>query len=814
MSKLGNFVTKNRFWIFFVIIIFIVLSFFGINATEVNYDLSKYLSNDTDTKHALEIMNDEFELNSDVKIMFKNISIEEANTIKIDLEKYDEVLLVSFNEEQNYLQKDGQSYALFNLTLYTSQFDIKSQQFVNNLEDYYSSLNYDFALGGSVVKTMAMNNKILNQIPIIMGVAIVIILGILLLTSSSWIEPLIFFIVLAVSILINVGTNFIFDTISYITNTVQAILQLALAMDYSIILLNNYNSFKNENFSAIESAKKALERSLIPIFSSALTTIAGLSALLFMSFTIGFDIGMVLSKGIIISMLCVFFLMPGLLIVFDKLLDKTKHKKISLGHSKISNFALKFKKIIIPTFVVLIAGGFILQTNNQYSFSYTKLEGEQKEIVDLFGDSNTIVALIPLAKTNEDYQKQIELKNYLENLKIENEPVLLSYTSLATSGAIDIYTPESLANLVDMDIETISKIFQLLDLDKNGVSAKMLVSKLSATIFSANNFKLSSDEILSYLNIDSSDVTYINYLNNVFNSMQVDKTTIKDLANYIISNDNYLKMIPENYQELILLIAQLLNNDKLINQIYDLNNQIDFAFKMFNGDNYSRILMSFNIKTEDKRATLLIENLKNKLNELYGEDNFLAGGSMTTYDISKSFNSDVLKVNLITIVAIFIIICLSFRSLMIPIILVFVIQGSIWISMSFSFISNEPIFFMAYLICLCIQMGATIDYGIIMCESYLYSRKSHSKNESIQIALKKSLPSILTSGSILVISGFIIGLISTELTISSIGLLLGRGTLVSILLVLFLLPSLLLSLDKLILKTTINYKDVLIKEYN
>ena len=365
-----------------------------------------------------------------------------------------------------------------------------------------------------------------------------------------------------------------------------------------------------------------------------------------------------------------------------------------------------------------------------------------------------------------------------------------------------------------MDIETISKIFQLLGLDKNGVSAKMLVSKLSATIFSANNFKLSSDEILSYLNIDSSDVTYINYLNNVFNSMQVDKTTIKDLANYMISNDNYLKMIPENYQELILLIAQLLNNDKLINQIYDLNSQIDFAFKVFNGDNYSRILMSFNIKTEDKRATLLIENLKNKLNELYGEDNFLAGGSMTTYDISKSFNSDVLKVNLITIVAIFIIICLSFRSLMIPIILVFVIQGSIWISMSFSFISNEPIFFMAYLICLCIQMGATIDYGIIMCESYLYSRKSHSKNESIQIALKKSLPSILTSGSILVISGFIIGLISTELTISSIGLLLGRGTLVSILLVLFLLPSLLLSLDKLILKTTINYKDVLIKEYN
>ena len=134
--------------------------------------------------------------------------------------------------------------------------------------------------------------------------------------------------------------------------------------------------------------------------------------------------------------------------------------------------------------------------------------------------------------------------------------------------------------------------------------------------------------------------------------------------------------------------------------------------------------------------------------------------------------------------------------------------------MSFSFVSNEPIFFMAYLICLCIQMGATIDYGIIMCESYLYSRKSHSKKESIQIALKKSLPSILTSGSILVVSGFIIGLISTELTISSIGLLLGRGTLVSILLVLFLLPSLLLSLDKLILKTTINYKDVLIKEYN
>lgn len=790
MQRIATWIVKRRYLIFGIFTLLFVFSLFGMQYTQVNYDLSKYLSEETDTKKALNIMNEEFEQTSDIKIMFYDIDKNDVPYIQNRLSAVSHILLVSFDWDNNYLIKENHTYTIFYLNLDVNEYSKEAQEVVQELTTTFEK--FDFALGGSVIKTMQMNQKITKQMPLIMGIALVIILAILLLTSTSWLEPFIFLFIIFLSIVFNMGTNFLFGSISYITNTVQAILQMALAMDYSIILLNQYHLAKQTQQKETKAVIAALKKSIVPIFSSALTTIAGLSALMFMSFTIGFDIGLVLIKGIICSMLCVFFIMPGIILLLRKPLEKTKHRQLSLGENKIFSITMKLKNIIVPLFLLVILGGFVLQSQNQYSFSYSKLEGVQQEMVDLFGENNTIVALIPKATTEEDYQKQLQLKEKLMTLKIDDVYVMKSFQSLPTTNAFSLYTPKDVQTLLNtFTLEEIETIFSFFSFSKDGVLAYQLINQIS-DFLNLSTQLMNKEEMMNYFHFVSSDdenVSGIYGNDKQITPLEFLKRSKENLSSF--SNARALQVFDKFMQSPLLMSL-----------FQSLNRQIQLAFSTFNGKNYSRILLQFDMKVEDKRATYVIESLKEILNEFYGEDNYLAGGSMTTYDISHSFRKDVLKVNLITILAILLILGLSFRSYILPLILVFIIQGSIFVSMAISKISNEKIFFMAYLICICIQMGATIDYGIIMCDAYIYARKKTKKDDAIKIAIKTALPSIFTSGCILVIAGFTIGMISTELTISSIGLLLGRGTLISIIFVIFLLPSMLFLFDNLLLKTT------------
>ena len=317
--------------------------------TNVNYDLSKYLSEDTETRQALKIMEDEFSATSSVNLMIKKTDTVDENNLNelvTKLNNMDGVTLAS-------LAKSNDNYQMISIMLNTGDYDKASQETVLKIEELLK--DYTFYVSGASVNSMTLENNIEKEVKIILLVAVLIILAVLLLTSHSWFEPVIFLIVIGVSILINMGTNFIFGSISYITQSVQAILQLALAMDYSIILLHAYEENLTKGYDDKKAIIHALWHSLVSIFSSALTTIAGLSALMFMSFTIGFDIGMVLSKGILCSMLTVFLLMPGLILLCRKPLLKLKHKPLSLKGNWIHK-VVDVAKIPISVVLIILIG--------------------------------------------------------------------------------------------------------------------------------------------------------------------------------------------------------------------------------------------------------------------------------------------------------------------------------------------------------------------------------------------------------------------------------------------------------------------------
>ena len=415
-----------------------------------------------------------------------------------------------------------------------------------------------------------------------------------------------------------------------------------------------------------------------------------------------------------------------------------------------------------------------------------------------------MVIILPLAKTSEDYQKQIELEERLKTIQIDNQTIVSGVTSMSNVQDGMLVQPMPIDNLVSMtglEVDTITMIYDFFKLDHETELTYNVVLTIDDFLLKAENEALTAYDMANTLHYDNFLMAY------VYIKLNVEKITIKDFVNKIQTIDEF-EQLEEPKKNLIIQMDALFQNQTMINSIHEIASQVRTGVSNFNSDKHSRMVINLDITASQKEKNKkTIELIKKEVSNIYnGENHYLAGQNMVSYDIEKAFKSDLLKVNLITIIAILIILLISLKSLLLPIILVFVIQGAIYISMSTSYIFNQPIFFMSYLICICIQMGATIDYGIILTSKYLYSRKEKDKNESMKDAIRSALPTILTSGTILVVAGFIVYFISSEMAISSIGLLLGRGTIISIILVLFLLPSLILLLDKPILKLMLHKK--------
>ena len=710
-------IVKYRIVILIVLLLAAVWSVPQISRTRINYDLTRYLSDSTMTKRALKVMNEEFGSTEQLYVMFADRSDEEIARYTDQLQSMEEIRFVQSDPSTDIKVKDGITYRRLTLTLH----ECDAAALVTKLRSLFPDAG-KYWVGGTAAQQLDVQHSVGAEIPGVMIIAVAVVLLVLLLTSHAWFEPLLLLVVFAVSILINMGTNFLFPDVSFITFAVCAILQLALSIDYAIMLLHTWNDCCDSGLSPEEAMIEALSQSFMRITSSAMTTVAGLLSLLFMSFTIGFDIGLVLSKGILFSMLGVFLLMPALTLLMKKPLQKTRHKPIRLNGAKLGGWIWKVRKPVALVLVVLVLCGAVLTAFNTYSFMVpnTLIGDDTSMISGIFGVSNPLVILVPGGETDEDYDRQRELVRQLEEVKrADGSPALRDVTAMVTTGAeaLRYYTPADVAEMTGID-ETWVGAFYL--------------------------------------------------MNNFGDSVRAD--TLLAAAETLFGTD-----------ETVIALKQ----------------QLDSAREVFIGEHYQRIILDPSFTVTDTDFDPCMKAIFTAAENVYGNEYYATGSPMSTYDIGNAFRGDLMKVNLITLLAILLIVIISFRSFLLPLILVFVIEGAIWISMGLSKIFGQSVFFMCYLICLSIQMGATIDYGILLSDQYRSFRRGGMEvKEALQEALSRALPTVLTSGIILITAGFIIGVQCSIYYISSIGLLISRGAAMSVLLVLTLLPALLALFDR------------------
>ncbi len=715
-KKLAHLIVRRHVPILAGVLCLCLLSVFGIPLTRINYDLNRYLDDRTMTKRALTIMNQEFGSSEQLRLLFENMEEASLQAAVERLNGLPEVLLAAHDPDSGTVLKDGTRYHLVTLTLN----ECDTAALIPRLRALFPEYG-PVRVGGAAASLLDVQRRVGDEMPLVMLISLAVVATVLTLTSRAWLEPLLILLVLGLSILLNLGTNFLFPDVSFITFAVSAILQLALSIDYAIMLIHTWHEKRKSASSPSESMELALESCFMRISSSAFTTVAGLLSLLFMSFTIGFDIGLVLSKGILISMLGVFSLMPAFVLLFEKPLARTSHKSLRLGGEHLSRLIFRSRGPLAALLALVVLAGVCLHAFSRYSFTdegHDPVETESGFINALFGSSSPLVLLVPGGE-NADYGTQRTLVQKLLALEADGLHPVTDVASMVTTAeaALKEYTPPEVAELTGLSPFAVRMFF---------------------------------------------------FSQGFGDSVRGD--TLLAAAGAIAPGNG---------------------------QIASLRALMETAENAFKGKTLDRMLLTLAYGPSDNRTAGLIRSILELAEEVYGKDRvYITGVHMSAYDIGSAFSGDLLKVNLITFLAIFLIVALSFRSLRVSLLLVFVIEGAIFVTMGLSTLLGKPIFFISYLICVSIQMGATIDYGILLCDQYLSLRREGIPPDgALSTALTRALPTILTSGGILVTAGFLIGRICTVFYIADIGSLLARGTLVSVLLVLTLLPSLLLLAD-------------------
>lgn len=670
---------KHPKTILIIYAVLIVISIISYPKIEVNYNINDYLPKKSESTVSLNKMKEEYdELIPNLRVMLEDVTINETLDMikKIEyvpgvqnvvwLDDFESVMKpMAFMDAENLENYYKNNNALMNIT-------VQEDSIISATEEIRKIIGDDNKMTGSAVNTAIATTNSVSEIRVVTIVGVLFTILILILTTESWIEPVIILIGLLVSIVINAGTNLIFGEISFVTNAAGNILLLAVSLDYTVFVLHRYKEEKKNYDDHVMAMEKALEVSFSSILSSALTTIIGFLALIFMQFRIGPDLGLALAKGVFISLVTEFTLMPIVILKMDNLIEKTEHKKFVPSFKKFGEFVLKHKNANLVIFFIIMIPCFLASKNNAYYFGNshiygvdTKLGRDTVAIENEFGKSDTYVLLLPKG----DLEKERKLSSDLKNI----------------------------------------------------------------------------DEV-------SNIISYV---------------------------DTVGETIPENF----------IDGDSL---------------KKLNSKNYTRMIVSVNADYEGEDTIKLIEKVKETANRYYGDDYYLAGEGISTYDLKNTVMDDMNVVNIIAIVAVFLVLLLSKKSLFIPVILVSAIETAIFINMSVPYFRSTTIFYIAYLIISSIQLGATVDYAILLTERYCEMRETLDRRDSIKTTLEKVSVSILTSALTMIIVGFLLGKFSTHGLISQLGYLLSVGTTASVIIVLFVLPGLLYMFDGLIQKTTKN----------
>ena len=655
----------------------VVLSCIATCFVGVNYDMSEYLPSYAPSKEGLNLMEEEFGYPGTARVMVGPVSLYEAKIYKDKIAAVDGVDMVMwadtttniygaqhFIEYENIEDYYRDEYAVMDVIFEEGDSSKLTKSALNEMKTITGDKGYFM---GSAVQNKSLSETLIKEISVALVMGVIMIAVILCLTTTSWFEPVLFLMVMGIAIIINMGTNLMIGTVSFITFSVAPILQLAIAMDYSVFLLHSFTKMKLKGLPAEEAMVQAIRNSLSSILASGATTIVGFIVLMLMRFSIGRDLGFVLAKGIVISLVTVLFLMPALILRFNGLIERTEHKSFVPSFHKMGNFVYKIRYVVLAIVAVLVIPMFVAQNMNQFAFGNSALGSspgtaayeDEQAINSRVGKRNLILAIVP----NTDMVTEREMSEEIDDLY---------YTKSVTSLAGTL--PEGIP----------------------------------------------------------------------------------------------VDFLPESMTS------------------------------MLHTEDYSRILIYIRTKDESDFAFQCSDEIKGIVTKYYPEGSYVTGVTPSTQDIRDIITEDYGFVNILSIIGVALVVAVTFRSAIVPIIVLIPIEVAIFFNMAIPYLTGDTMLYIGYIIVSCLQLGATVDYSILMTNNYMDARKEYpdEKARAVKHTVSRSALSILTSGSILTIVGYGLYKISSVTAIGDLGHLIGRGAFVSVILVLFLLPILLVGGDR------------------
>lgn len=686
MEKLGRQIVKFRIPIFIISVLLLIPAVFGYINTRVNYDVLYYLPDDIETMKGQNILMDEFGTgaysmfvcegmnNKDVAALKEKIeAVEHVSQVvwydsfmdlSIPMEMLPEEIRTAFNSENSTMM-----FIIFDSTT-SSDETMDAIDAIRRLADKQCFLS-----GMSAIVTDT-RNLAESEVTIYVVIAVILSSIVLALTMGSYLIPVLFLLSIGMAILYNMGTNLFLGEISYITKALSAVLQLGVTMDYSIFLWHSYQeqqSFYPEN--PKEAMAQAIAATVKSVVASSVTTIAGFIALCFMSFTLGLDLGIVMTKGVIFGVLCCVTILPSMIMIFDRALEKSKHRQLIPDFPRASGFVVKHHKVFAVLFVVLFIPFAYFQANTDV---YYNLDSSLPE----------------------------DLESIVANTKLQEEYHM---------GAAHMI-------LLDQNISDKGKYEMIDEMEQ-------------------------VDGVKQVLGLES-----------------------------IIGPAFPQSMIPPDIKDIL------------------------------ESGQYELMLITNEYATASDEVNRQIEDL-NQVLKKYDPTGMLVGEAPCTKDLIDITAHDFKVVSAISILAVFFIIALSFKSISLPVILVMVIEGAIFINMGIPYLTGAKLPFIASIVIGTIQLGATVDYAILMTSRYEKERGSgKNKKESIQIAHSSSMRSIMVSAFSFFAATFGVGMYSKIDMISSLCLLMARGALISMCAVLLFLPAMFWIFDGIICRTSLNFK--------
>ena len=743
METIAQFIVDKRNLFFFIYIVAIIFSIVAMNWKQVETDVTVYLNEECETRQGLTTMNEHFATFSSARVMITNVTYDEAKALYDEIVEIDGVTMVDFsNKPESY--KDA--YALMSVTFDTEDLDEETITAVEKIKEVLTGYDYviDTTVGYDQVADLAV------QMTEIMGYAVVVIVLGLTLTSTAYAEIPVLGLTFGAAILLGMGTNFLLGKISFISDSVGMLLQLAMGIDYAIILAHRFSA-EREILPAREACIKALSKAIPEITASSLTTIGGLFALSFMDFGIGKDLAIVLIKGVLLILVCVFTLMPGLLMLFSKLIDKTRHKKLIPDVSFIGKFCAKAKWITTPIFLAVLIGAYFLSSACPFTYSTTGLRRDNMserqqatfQINDVFGTTNMIAVLVPTG----DYEAEAQILAELEACEEVKSTMGLANTELMDGVVLtDALNARELSEVLGIDYDIVEMLYMM--------------------------YAMEGDQYGKILDMTSYRVP-------VFDLFCFLKDTLESSG---VSLDGEMAEM-----------AEMLD-------------MLDMAKEQLQTEEYSRLVVYADLPDEGDETYAFLDKIHDIADKHYEKTVYAIGNSTSCRDLGSTFETDNTIISVLSILFVTIVLLFTFKSVGLPVLLIIVIQGAIWMNFSFPTLTDVPLYFLGYLIVSSLQMGCNIDYAIVISSHFNEEKQHLPAEEAIAVAINKAFPTVLTSGTVMAVMGFLLGAISTEPTNAVMGECIGRGTLISMILVLFVLPGILVIGDKLIERTSFSMK--------